>query len=87
MENVTKKTIQKLADDPKNADLRDIYLKKLEISTADLNSQHNLNRQAPIQKCLDDLDAVLAERKEGEWSTGTVFVSSSDLSSALTESS
>ena len=71
MEKTVNKTITKYAAD--NADLRETYLKKLEISEKDVSAKKNLDRQGPIQKCLDDLVKVLAERKQGEWVTGPVF--------------
>lgn len=73
MEATVRKSIAKYADE--NEDLRDVYLAKLNQSTKDVNAKHNLDRGAPIQKCLNDLAEVLKEREKGEWVTGPIFTS------------
>lgn len=64
MEATVRKSIAKYADG--NEDLRDVYLAKLNQSTKDVNAKHNLDRGAPIQKCLNDLAEVLNRREKRE---------------------
>lgn len=71
MESTVRRTIDKYADD--NEDLREVYLAKLAQSERDVNSGYNLARGAPVQKCLDELAAILRDRKEGEWISGPAF--------------
>ena len=71
MEMTVRNTITKYAEE--NEDLREIYLKKLEVSSKDVNADYNANRGVAIQKCLDDLVEILKERKEGEWVSGPEF--------------
>lgn len=71
MESTVRKTITQYAKE--NEDLEQVYMKKLAQSEKDVNSQYNLDRGAPIQKCLDDMAQVLRERKKGEWVSGPTF--------------
>jgi len=71
LEMTVRKTIKRYAQE--NEDLREIYLAKLEKSAKDVNAEYNIDRGAPIQKCLDDLVEILKERKEGEWVSGPEF--------------